>query len=174
MRLNIEAISGAIILVCSLDFLSFKKADDSFLSKASQANLSEMEEGKLAASMGESAEVKKYGQQMLNDHTAAQNDLLALAKKETVSLPKAADEEHQAIKMELMKLSGHAFDSAYLKNQLLDHQSAVVLFQAEIESGKDPDVIVYAKKYLPKLKMHLQMFQSAASESKNISGDSTK
>ncbi len=163
VRLNIEAFSGAVILICSLAVLGFSKADDSFLSKASQLNLAEIESGKLAASKGDSQEIKNYGQQMANDHAAAQKDLVALAKKETVSLPKEPDQEHKALRTELINLSGQAFDSAYLKSQLLDQQSAVTLYQAEIESGTDADAIVYAKKYLPKLKMHLEMFQSAAS-----------
>lgn len=163
-----------IILLGSLLTISFKKADDSFLSKASQANLTEIETGRLAASKGNSAEVKKFGQQMVDDHSKAQKELVILAKRESLSIPKEPDDIHKAMKEQLMGMSGNAFDSAYLKSQLLDHQAMVLLFQEETNSGTDPDAIAYAKNHLAKLKMHLRMFQSAFDQSMNMAGDSAK
>lgn len=51
--------------------------------------------------------------------------------------------------------------------QLADHEVAVLLFEAESTSGTDADAIANAKKYLPKLKMHLRMFQSGGSLCEN-------
>jgi putative membrane protein len=165
---------ASIILLGFLLTIAFKKADDFFLSKASQANLTEIETGKLAASKGNSAQVKRYGQQMVDDHSIAQKELVILAKKESLSIPKEPDENHKALKEQLMGLSGNAFDSAYLKSQLLDHQAMVLFFQEETTGGTDPDAIAYAKKYLQKLKMHLNMFQSAFDQSMNMASDSAK
>ncbi|MDP4214510.1 MAG: DUF4142 domain-containing protein [Bacteroidota bacterium] len=164
MKQYFESVTGVSIVLCSVAFLAFSIVDDpSFLSRASQANLAEIEAGKLAAYKGTSAVVKKYGQKMVADHTTAQAELVALAKKENTTIPKEPDPEHQALKEQLASLSGNAFDSAYIKSQLTDHQAAVSLFTEELTTGTDPDAIAYAKKYLPRLKMHLNMIQKADS-----------
>jgi len=98
---------------------------------------------------------------MVTDHTTAQNELVALAKKETVTIPMDPDADHKQALTDLNKLSGKSFDSAYISSQLADHKTAVALFSEESVNGTDPGAKAFATKYLPKLKMHLQMFQGA-------------
>jgi putative membrane protein len=146
-----------IILSCFL--LAFMRyADQSFFSQASQANLAEIAAGKLAETKGNS-QVKSLGKQMVTDHTTAQNELVALAKKENITIPMSPDAEHKQALTDLNKLSGKSFDSAYMASQLADHKTAVALFSEESVNGSDPGAKAFATKYLPKLKMHLQMFQ---------------
>jgi len=133
-------------------------ADESFFKTASQANLAEIAAGKLAETKGNS-KVKSLGKQMVADHTTAQNELVALAKKQNISIPMSSDEDHKQALAELDKLSGKSFDSAYMASQLADHKTAVALFSEESVNGTDPGAKAFATKYLPKLKMHLQMFQ---------------
>jgi putative membrane protein len=135
-------------------------ADQSFFTQASQANLAEIAAGKLAESKGNS-KVKSLGRQMVTDHTTAQNELVALAKKENITIPMSTDADHQNALSDLNKLSGKSFDSAYIASQLADHKTAVALFSEESVNGTDPGAKALATKYLPKLKMHLQMFQGA-------------
>jgi len=135
-------------------------ADQSFFTQASQANLAEIAAGKLAESKGNS-KVKSLGRQMVTDHTTAQNELVALAKKENITIPMSTDADHQNALSDLNKLSGKSFDSAYIASQLADHKTAVALFSEESVNGTDPGAKAFATKYLPKLKMHLQMFQGA-------------
>ncbi len=45
------------------------------------ANQVDIDAGKLAASMGSSADVKKFGQQMVEDHTGVNQQAVALATK---------------------------------------------------------------------------------------------
>ena len=146
-----------ILFSCSL--LAFMRyADESFFNLASQANLAEVAAGKLAETKG-GAKVKSLGKQMVADHTTAQNELVALAKKENKTIPMSPDAEHKQALADLNKLSGKAFDSAYMATQLADHKTAVALFSEESVNGSDPGAKAFATKYLPKLKMHLQMFQ---------------
>jgi len=133
-------------------------ADHSFFTQASQANLAEIAAGKVAETEG-NQKVKLLGNQMVTDHTTAQNELVDLAKKENITIPMSLDAEHKQALADLNKLSGKSFDSAYMANQLADHKTAVALFSEESVNGSDPGGKVFATKYLPKLKMHLQMFQ---------------
>ncbi len=47
----------------------------------------EVEMGKVAAQNGQNADVKKFGNRMVTDHSKANNELMALAKEEGVALP---------------------------------------------------------------------------------------
>jgi putative membrane protein len=158
MKKSMVPLGGFLILLGSFVFVAFTKADDPFLNKASQANLAEIQAGKLAVSKGNS-KVKSLGTQMVQDHTTAENELTALAKKQGLTIAMSPDAEHKQALADMEKLSGKAFDSAYMKSQLLDHQTAVTLFSQEAADGIDPSAKAYAAKYLPKLKMHLQMFE---------------
>jgi len=57
-------------------------------------------------------------------------------------------------------LKGAAFDSAYTKDMVRDHQQDVADFQKEAQSGQDPALKAFAQKYLPTLQEHLQMAQA--------------
>ena len=80
MKSYLVPFGGAFILIGSFIFLGFVKADDPFFNKASEANLAEIQAGKLAESKG-SSKVKSYGKQMVEDHTKGENELTDLAKK---------------------------------------------------------------------------------------------
>src|SRR5438309_201543 len=51
------------------------RADSSAMKKLAGANMAEIETGKLAASKSQNADVKKFGQQMVDDHTKMLDDL---------------------------------------------------------------------------------------------------
>lgn len=128
-----------------------------FLSKATQANLAEVELGKLAAERGESAEVKQFGQKMVDDHGKANKEVESLASQKGVTLPTYVDAAHKAAKARLEKLSGQAFDRAFAAQMVKDHRAAVALFQTQARTGKDPDVKAFAEKMVPDLQGHLKM-----------------
>ena len=139
-------------------------AAHNFMTKAAQANLAEVELGKLAAEKGESDAVKKYGQHMVDDHGKANQELQELAQKEGATLPTYTDKAHQASKTRLEKLSGTAFDKAYAQQMVKDHQLAVGLFRAQARSGRDPEVKAWAEKMLPNLEEHLKQARSLTTQ----------
>jgi putative membrane protein len=151
-------VSISLILLSCFLLAFIRFADQTFFNQASQANLAEIAAGKLAEAKG-NAKVKSLGKQMVTDHTTAQNELVALTKKEGITIPMSPDAEHKQALAELNKLTGKSFDSAYMASQLADHKTAVALFSEESVNGSDPGAKAFASKYLPKLKMHLQMFQ---------------
>jgi putative membrane protein len=160
MKSHYSPVALTLILLSCFLLAFMRYADQTFFNQASQANLAEIAAGKLAETKG-NAKVKSLGKQMVTDHTTAQNELVAFAKKETVTIPMDPDAEHKQALADLNKLSGKSFDSAYMASQLADHKIAVALFSEESVNGSDPGAKAFATKYLPKLKMHLQMFQGA-------------
>jgi putative membrane protein len=131
-------------------------ATQAFLAKAAQANMAEVELGKLAAQKGQSDEIKRYGQHMVDDHGKANQELQELAQQEGATLPTYTDKPHQAAKARLEKLSGEAFDRAYAAQMVRDHQAAVGLFRGQAKAGRDPEVKAWAAKMLPNLEEHLK------------------
>jgi putative membrane protein len=70
--------------------------------------------------------------------------------------------KHRATMNRLEKLSGNAFDRAYMAEMVKDHQKTVALFQREATGGKDPDLRSWASKTVPHLQEHLRMAQDIA------------
>jgi len=134
-----------------------KVDDKKFAKEAAVGGLTEVELGKLAQQKASSDAVKQFGQKMIDDHTKANDELKQVASKEGIQIPDSLDSKHQSRVDKLGKLSGTAFDRAYVKDQLKDHQEDVRKFQGEAQSGTVPGVKNFAAKTLPILQEHLQM-----------------
>jgi putative membrane protein len=131
--------------------------DNDFMTEAAQGGMAEVELGKLAASKATNAEVKKFGQLMVSDHSKANGELKALAAKKGVTLPTDTDSEAKATIDDLKGRSGADFDKEYVENMYEDHKHDVAAFEDEAQNASDPDVRAFASKTLPTLKKHLDM-----------------
>lgn len=132
-----------------------------FIRKAAEGGEAEVELGKLAQEKAASPEVKQFGERMVNDHSKANDQLKEVVQKEGVTLPTKLDAKDAATKARLEKLSGEAFDRAYMKDMVADHTKDVREFKNEAKNGKDPDVKNFAAQTAPTLEDHLK-------EAKNI------
>ena len=131
-------------------------ADNSWLIQAAEANLAEIETGRLAESKASNSEVKQFGQHMVDDHSKANTELSDLAHKKGLTLPTRAGEMHTKAAADLADLSGADFDRKYMDMMVTDHEKAVALFDSHTDAS-DGDVKAFAEKMLPTLKHHLQM-----------------
>ncbi len=134
-----------------------KTSDATFLKKAAEGGLAEIELGQLAQQKASSEEVKKFGERMVSDHTKANDELKAVAQKENVELPQEPSAKDKATKARLEKLSGAQFDQAYMKDMVKDHRTDVSEFEHESNSAQDPAVKSFATQTLPVLKEHLRV-----------------
>ncbi len=134
-----------------------------FVTQAAQSSLAEIQLSQLASQKGASNQVKSYAQQMITDHTRANNELKQLANQKKYTVPTSLDPQHQTAKANLSRLSGQAFDTAYMQQMEQDHVKAVSLFQQEASQGQDQDLKSWAAKTLPKLQNHEQMARDMTS-----------
>ena len=134
--------------------------DRLFARLAAAGGMAEVELGKLAEQKGGSGEVKEFGRQLVQDHTKANAQLANLAKQAGIPLPTELNPEHKAMRAELDGLSGAAFDLAFLRGQVVDHQKTVALLQWEIAAGQDGDLQRFAAQQLPAILQHLQAAQN--------------
>ena len=131
-------------------------SDRKFFQKAAGGGLAEVAAGQLASSTSSSADVKSFANQMVKDHTKANEELAQLAQAKGVTLPQAPDDSHQKDLDKLKQKQGADFDKAYVKGQVSDHKATISLFEKASKST-DPDIAAFAQKTLPTLKMHLVM-----------------
>jgi len=136
--------------------------DEQFVIRASADGLAEVELGKLAADRAGAAEVKKFGHHMVEDHTKANKELIALANKKMFPVAAQMGPTHQATAAMLARLQSNEFDRVYMTQMVKDHEEAVALFTAKAQDAKDADLKAFAAKTLPTLKEHLQMARDLA------------
>jgi putative membrane protein len=144
-----------------------KTADNTFVTKAAQGGMAEVELGRLATERAANAKVKQFGQQMVDDHTKANDELKSIASGKGVTLPSMLDSKDQATKNKLSSLQGAAFDRAYMEDMVSDHEKDIAEFQREADHGTDADMKAFASKTLPTLQHHLQMAKDALADVKS-------
>ena len=129
-------------------------ADKTFMMNAAKGGMMEVELGKQAAQNTQNADVKKFGNRMVTDHSKANSELSALAKEEGVALPAA-------------KAPGKwKSDKNYMDNMVKDHQTDLAEFQKEAQSGTDPDLKAFAAKGAKMVSQHLKLAQETQSKLK--------
>ncbi|MEO8465438.1 MAG: DUF4142 domain-containing protein [Gammaproteobacteria bacterium] len=130
-----------------------------FVKMAALDGMTEVELGKLAQTMANDPNVRKFGEEMMKDHSKANTELAALAKTKGLAVPSTLDSEHTAIVQKLGSKSGVDFDAAYSKQMMEDHDKAIALFEGAAKSS-DSDIAAFARKTLPTLKRHKEMADS--------------
>jgi len=157
---------GALLLsLAAVPTMAAMSAEDkTFAHKAAAGGQAEVAFGQLAKQNASAPAVKQFGEQMVTDHTQANQELMQIARSQSLDLPKGLDAKHQAKEQKLSTTKGTAFDKAYMQDMLLDHKEDIADFRKEAEHGQDPQLKAFAAKYLPVLEKHLQMAQSITSE----------
>ena len=138
---------------------------ETFMKNAAQGGQAEVDLGKLASTKAKDPEVKKFGQMMVTDHTAAGTELKALAGKKNITLP-ADIGSHKSTVDKLSGLSGGDFDKAYVDDMLDDHEADVAEFEKQANNSADADVKAFAAKTLPTLKKHLDAIRAIKAKMK--------
>jgi putative membrane protein len=136
-------------------------ADQTFVKNVAMDGMAEVELAKLASEKASSDPVKQFAQRMVTDHQKANDELKSIAQNKNITLPTELGPKHKTLRAKLEKLSGEAFDRAYMNEMVTDHRKAVSTFRTESTSGKHPEVKQWAAKTLPTLEEHLKQAQDA-------------
>jgi putative membrane protein len=141
-------------------------ADNTFVMKAAQGGMTEVQLGQIAGDKGSSQEVKDFGSKMVTDHGKANDELKAIATSKGITIPDKLDAKHQAMVDKLNAMSGADFDHAYVKAMVAAHKKDNMLFAKEASTGQDPDIKAFAAKTDDMVKMHLSMIEDIQSKMK--------
>ena len=127
----------------------------SFLVKAANMGMAEVELGKLAQEKARNEKVKSFGAMMVSDHTTANNEVKSLASQRNITLPDSVSNEKRKDKEDLAKKTGADFDKAFMRAMVDDHNATIDLFEKASNNVKDNAVKTFVDNTLPKLRHHL-------------------
>jgi putative membrane protein len=144
-----------------------------FMERLHFVNQMEIQLGNLAQQNSQNADVKQYGQQMVQMHTQADQELMTYAQSKGMKLadmPKPlndVEKNHMAVHTAstkfLQSVQGPVFDSKYLSSQVADHDMTigkVMAAQATMKSA-DAQMTQMLTKLSQELPKHREMAYTA-------------
>ncbi len=140
--------------------------DSEFAVAAADGGMMEVQLGELAKTNAANADVKKFGEMMVKDHSKASDELKALAAQKNITLPATLSDDKQKKYDDLAKKKGAEFDKAYISFMVDDHKEDISEFEEAAKDAKDPDVKAWAEGKLPTLKHHLEMAEAIDKKNK--------
>jgi putative membrane protein len=135
--------------------------DSDFAKAAAEGGLAEIRFGELAEDKASNKSVKDLAERIVTDHTDADNHLQTAASKDGLTMPTNLDAKDLATYKQLSDLSGSAFDRAYTRDMVRDHEADIAIFKREANSGKDASIKSFAAQTLPTLEDHLKLAREA-------------
>lgn len=137
---------------------SSKKTSASVLAQIHQADLKEIAIGKIAEEKASTDEVRAYAVQLVNDHTNADQMVLATAQKTGAHLRGVATARSKS-DQKLNSASGAQFDRTFLEQTSADHKKLMSELQQEREDASNDDIEALIDKIMPILQQHHDLAQ---------------
>jgi putative membrane protein len=163
-------IIGGLLCLAPAALSAQTVSDAQIASIVVTANQVDIDAGKLAASKATNPEVKKFGQQMVADHTGVNKQATALVTKLKVtpednatsqSLKAGGDKNVENLK----NLKGAEFDKAYIDNEVTYHQAVIdAIDKTLVPSAQNAELKALLVKVRPAFIAHLEhakMIQSS-------------
>jgi putative membrane protein len=133
------------------------ETDKQFIISAASGGIAEVEMARIALEKTRTPQVKRHAQQMINDHTQANDELRRIASAKGVALPESPNANHRAMVDRLRSTPERDFDETYVREAGINaHQEMRTLFRNQSNSGTDPDIRAFAAKTLPTVETHLK------------------
>ena len=158
------ATFGSIVAVAQTPSATTTPADKKFLHKAAEGGYAEIQLGQLAVQKGSSDDVKKFGQKMVDDHTALNDQMKPFADAAGLQPPTKLSSKDQAEYDKLNGMSGDAFDKEYLAYMVKDHHMDLRDFRKEEATATDPSLKDAVSKGKTVIKEHTDMVEKLATD----------
>ena len=111
--------------------------DRDFVKDVATLNMAEMELSRTALQRAADANVKKFAQMMVDDHTTAGDKLKAFATQHNIEFPAQLDDKHRDAGQKLNEKQGLDFDKDYADQMVQGHEN----FVDKLESRIDKDTL---------------------------------
>jgi putative membrane protein len=139
---------------------SLSAGDKTFMMKAMQGNLAEIQLGKMALEKTSNPQVKQFAQKIVDDHTNLDSQAKPVAQELGITPPTQVSTKDQMLMTKLQGLTGTQFDKEYVKAMVADHKEDDKEFKKEETSGKNQSVKDLATQGEPIIAQHLQMAEN--------------
>jgi putative membrane protein len=128
LKLSVAVLSAGLLAGAAYAQPAARLSDPQIAHIAYTAGQIDVAAGRQAIAISRNAEVRAFAQEMVRDHTAVNDQALALVKKlgvtpEANPTSAALSAQAQAKHAELASLEGVAFDRAYLANEVAYHRT---------------------------------------------------
>ena len=154
----IQSLFSSLLFICiflyGYAFASENVEAISFVNEASVRGIAQIEAARLALDKSTSAEVKTYAQQVIDDRTAANKELVAIAQKNNLKMVSNSELTSRSKEFAVKQRDDQSFDEAYARNQVKVLRDTIEIFNKTAVS-KDIDLAGFATENIPKLKHHL-------------------
>lgn len=153
-------IAAAMLAIAVLGFqaspalAAVTASERMFIIEAAQGGALEVSLGNLALERSTDKSVKALAQRLVKDHKTANDRLMAIARREGVSVPTGLPSAGRKIQQELMALEGPAFDRAYLRHMHMDHEQDIKAFEQQAKTVRNPQLKAFVAQTLPTLRTH--------------------
>lgn len=135
---------------------SVTAAERAFVRNMAFGNRYEIDAGRLAVQRGSAAFSKPFGRMMVQDHTKATRDLVAIAKRHRTAVPTGLG-PNAAMLAKLRRTRGAAFDAEYRRQQITAHEKTLTLIDGYLRQGANADLLAFARQVRPVVADHLKM-----------------
>jgi putative membrane protein len=134
-----------------------RRDDRAFAMEVAQNGMSEIALARLAAKNAQSADVKRFAQRVITDHTKVGNELKQIATGKGITLPADMTDQQKTTLTRFTALKGPEFDREFMTLMAENHDKSVTAFQEVSRSGSDADIKAFASKMLPTFEEHQKM-----------------
>jgi putative membrane protein len=138
-------------------------ADSSFIRQAIRGNYTEVALGRLAGSRASNSEVKDFAERMVEDHNSMNKAWIDLAQDNDMKVTMDFGEPGRQAIDRLEKLSGTAFDQAYMSEMIREHEQDLSAFQRMATSARSSQVQQLASSGASTIRQHLTAAQQVGS-----------
>jgi putative membrane protein len=173
MRFHVYAAAAALFVAPLAALAQNAKPTDAQIAHiAYTAGKIDIEAGKQALAKTKNKDVRAFADQMVKDHTAVNQQALALVKKLNVTpqdnpTSQALTKQAAAKRAELAKLNGAAFDKAYAENEVAFHKTVNNALETQlIPSAQNAELKSLLQTGLKLFQGHQQHAEHVAAELK--------
>lgn len=122
--------------------------------RAGAMDMYEIEAGRLALQMSSNANVRAYGQAMIDQHTASSAQMGSALGSIGMNAPMVQLTPDLSARLDRLRTAGTGFDAMYLEDQIAAHQQALALHQA-CAANAGPPVANVSAGLVPVVQGHL-------------------
>jgi putative membrane protein len=130
--------------------------DADFLSAALTGGLIEIELGKIAMQKAESESVRKFAETVVKGNERMRSTLERIATEYKLKVPKQLDPKHRTRIDAIAKLSGSAFDRAFMRHVASYYERSLGRFDFEASNGTIPELALWAGRVTPRIRHQMK------------------
>jgi putative membrane protein len=157
--------AGAGVAVAQAD-APLSDADHTFVTEAVRSGWARLRLGEVATARAEDERVREFAERVVEEDAAANESLEEIGLRRGLVPPSEPSADDQYMIEHLAELAATEFDVEYMAQQVDAHETAVILYQMQLDQTADPELRDFARTYLPTLEERAEAAREIAEQLK--------